>query len=573
MTTTSTPMLDRALADATRGWRSIPVYRPRGITCSCPAGRSCDKPGKHPIGAEWPQRATIDAAQLRQWFGGKNQANRGIATGAESGIIVLDVDPGKGGDESLRDLERKYGPLPTTPHSNTGGGGEHIILKHPGIRVKTRASLAPGLDVRGDGGMFVAPGSLHTSGNRYEWDAGFHPDDVPVAPCPTWLVPLIADTGEGKRDPVDMSRWLDGVPEGRRNDATFRACCKLRRADVPYEWAKTLALAAVANCTPPMEAAEAIACLNSAYGRYAPEPEPATIDEDELDGDGTRTASHTVAASCTHEREIAELRDRLARNIRRARAAQKERNAYRRRCEYQAEWTRLVMDALGVPKEHTPAAERIVTVSIAAELEARKDQPDFQPGEGIRLAMGEEPPRTKRERRTAGYYAGEPVRRADGSFKRDSYFIPRPSVSGHPGLDLLRDFIAYEPPAPVEEPADTTKNTAPATEPKRCPEHPEAPQIITRVCSEDGEVISSTTWTPPRRERCRVLRHGRLQRIGQKVPYAEEAPPPRGGFRLRKRCPAHGETWHHWRADDIRCERCPPPEPAGASVEAAGGDA
>src|SRR5215472_5481980 len=45
----------------------------------------------------------------------------------------------------------------------------------------------PGLNLQADGALVVAPPSLHHSGNRYEWEASSHPDDVLLAPLPDWL--------------------------------------------------------------------------------------------------------------------------------------------------------------------------------------------------------------------------------------------------------------------------------------------------------------------------------------------------------------------------------------------------
>ena len=47
------------------------------------------------------------------------------------------------------------------------------------------------MDIRGNGGMFVAPYSLHKSGRNYVWEASCDPADVPVATMPDWLVELL----------------------------------------------------------------------------------------------------------------------------------------------------------------------------------------------------------------------------------------------------------------------------------------------------------------------------------------------------------------------------------------------
>ena len=99
-----TTVLEAVLKYAKRGLRVLPVNTIREDgTCSC-GQPNCNTPGKHPCVPEWQERATIDPALLEVWFIGRwRGANVGIATGANSGIIVLDEDPRNGGDDCSRD--------------------------------------------------------------------------------------------------------------------------------------------------------------------------------------------------------------------------------------------------------------------------------------------------------------------------------------------------------------------------------------------------------------------------------------------------------------------------------------
>ena len=65
------------------------------------------------------------------WDGPLAKPNIGIVTGAESGVVVLDVDPRNNGDKTLADLEAKFGALPKTWRFVTGGGGLHILFRTP----------------------------------------------------------------------------------------------------------------------------------------------------------------------------------------------------------------------------------------------------------------------------------------------------------------------------------------------------------------------------------------------------------------------------------------------------------
>jgi Bifunctional DNA primase/polymerase, N-terminal len=168
-------MVEAALSAAERGWRVVPV-----------------RPGeKRPYEKDWPERSSTDPTTIQAWWQRYPSASVGIATGAISGIIVLDIDPKGGGDDILAALEAQYGKLPETVEVVTGGSGRHIYFRHPGRWVKTvRGSLVgrPGVDVRGDGGMVVIPPSGHESGGRYEWELSSHPDEITLAAMPEWLI-------------------------------------------------------------------------------------------------------------------------------------------------------------------------------------------------------------------------------------------------------------------------------------------------------------------------------------------------------------------------------------------------
>lgn len=97
-----------------------------GGTCSC--GKSdCTSPCKHPLTNRGFKDATLESDVIRKWWGRWPAANIGIATGALSGIIVLDIDPRHGGDLGLEAFEADHGKLPDTPVVLTGGGGYHTI--------------------------------------------------------------------------------------------------------------------------------------------------------------------------------------------------------------------------------------------------------------------------------------------------------------------------------------------------------------------------------------------------------------------------------------------------------------
>src|SRR6185369_2308797 len=69
---------------------------------------------------------------------------------------------------------------------------------------------------------------------------------------------------------VDFNAVLAGLPEGSRKLQLFRAACKLRGADVPFELAVSLIRQAAANCRPPLEEKQAIRKVKEAYSKFPP---------------------------------------------------------------------------------------------------------------------------------------------------------------------------------------------------------------------------------------------------------------------------------------------------------------
>ncbi len=217
-------ILAAALKYASMGWRVIPIHTPTPIGCSCTANGKCkNKPGKHPKTKNGLKDGTTDQAKIREWWNKWRDANIGIVTGAESGLVVLDVD-GKEGQDSLDALERQCGKLPNTVEVLTGGGGRHFYFKHPGRRVKTCAGkIARGLDIRGDGGYVVAPPSIHASGKNYEWESDSLAGELSLSSLPSWILDRISGRTDGKGN-GNATGWIATaiakLHEGNRN-ATF----------------------------------------------------------------------------------------------------------------------------------------------------------------------------------------------------------------------------------------------------------------------------------------------------------------------------------------------------------------
>ena len=182
----SNNLLDNAIFYAEKnGWAVLPLWWiTDAFTCACPKGKSCSSPGKHPLTKTGLKEASIDLAVIENWWANWPEANIGIATGAISGLIVLDVDLKNGGLATVMTLPQ----IAATLVANTGGGGLHYLFTHPGQNLRnTAGKLGAGIDTRGDGGYIVAAPSRHISGDYYEWATDTGQD---LADCPDWLLQM-----------------------------------------------------------------------------------------------------------------------------------------------------------------------------------------------------------------------------------------------------------------------------------------------------------------------------------------------------------------------------------------------
>lgn len=229
MLTEQQPRTERAEAAlwyARRGIYVFPCYEvlPSG-QCACKSREPGHKGGKHPRTRNGLLDATNDLEQVTKWWEMWPDANIGVAC-EPTGWSVVDVDIDKGGDESLADLEARYGKLPDTVRSITGGGGSHIIYGGQPV-ISSGAGMLPGLDTRGKGGYIIVPPSNHDSGGSYVWEVDHRPGSIPLAQIPSWFREKAAETLHTRREALES---MDGgtIPVGFRDDYFTRMAGTLR---------------------------------------------------------------------------------------------------------------------------------------------------------------------------------------------------------------------------------------------------------------------------------------------------------------------------------------------------------
>jgi hypothetical protein len=224
-------VLDAALDYAVR--RSWPVF-PLWPGAKTPA----TKRGLH--------AATTDPATITRWWERHPTMNVGIACGPAR-LLVVDLDYKPGGVDGLREwwplVEQAGADHAGTYTVCTPSGGLHFYFHlEPGWCIGNSASkLAPGIDIRAEGGYVVAPPS-RTSDGAYENDDLW----TELLDAPAWLIDRLIAKPAPKVASATRVAVGDGTPygfaalegelgrlavcaEGTRNDTLVRAAFNLGR--------------------------------------------------------------------------------------------------------------------------------------------------------------------------------------------------------------------------------------------------------------------------------------------------------------------------------------------------------
>lgn len=170
----------------------------------------------------WKKYQSVRATheEIDTWFTQYPDMSIGIATGAISGFVAIDVE--KKGDMSL---------YPTTVTVETGSGGYHLYYKCPGEDVRNSTKFTFETDIRGDGGYVVAPPSFmdgfvdHPDADKrhfqpYKWVKS--PWDTEMAEYPADLIESLRAQKKQKEPRQTATASLERVPVGQRNDAATR---------------------------------------------------------------------------------------------------------------------------------------------------------------------------------------------------------------------------------------------------------------------------------------------------------------------------------------------------------------
>ena len=210
-------LIDAAVKLSTLGVAVIPV----------------DPEGKKPLiesFGEWRKPPTVNP--IRAWWHRWPDSGLGILTGSLNGLTVVDID-----DPALiAEAIDTYGDSPV--QVDTPSGGRHLYFRYADERNRVRVD-GQKIDIRGQGGLAVAPPTIRTDRKFYsfvkgDWD------------CIRDLPKISASqrTYLGKAE--------DRILEGQRDDALFSHCLRQAPACDDYETLRDVAHTFNENCLPPL---------------------------------------------------------------------------------------------------------------------------------------------------------------------------------------------------------------------------------------------------------------------------------------------------------------------------------
>jgi KaiC/GvpD/RAD55 family RecA-like ATPase len=180
---------------------------------------------KRPVTPRGLYDATRDPGIVREQFRRDAAALIGVPTGRASGIIAIDIDV-KDGAPGMEWLATNAHRLPRTRRHRTMSGGVHLLFSAPEQPIRNSVGkIAPGVDVRGEGGYVIFPPSP-----GYSID-----DDAMPAQLPEWLLTVISAAQEippPYQHPTQPSRadFADGRGTPYALAALDAECDAIRRA-------------------------------------------------------------------------------------------------------------------------------------------------------------------------------------------------------------------------------------------------------------------------------------------------------------------------------------------------------
>lgn len=172
-------------------------------------------------------QGTTDLNQIRDIWTQHPNANIGIATG--DGLTVIDVDTitahGVDGENSMLVYQVDYGFINETLEVTTPTGGKHYYYLTDN-EYSNKASILPGVDVRGLGGYVVGPGST-INGTLYEAKQLTEPQRANSEVLQLLGACKKRETSTDPFEALEKGYSETLIPQGSRTDYLIKQCAQL----------------------------------------------------------------------------------------------------------------------------------------------------------------------------------------------------------------------------------------------------------------------------------------------------------------------------------------------------------
>ena len=186
----------------------------------------------------------IDLRDVDRWWSQWPNANIGIVTGSINRLLVLDID----GEEGRQSLKIASKDMPMNTAIARSSRGKHYYFRANRI-FGTYVGILPGVDVRCEGGIIVAPPSIHASGKTYTWEKSIL--DVDLEDTPKWLSEILSE--KEAKDKAKEAR----IPLGKRNSELTRISGVLRNRGLSQEVVRdTISRINQTQCEEPLDQVE-----------------------------------------------------------------------------------------------------------------------------------------------------------------------------------------------------------------------------------------------------------------------------------------------------------------------------
>lgn len=216
--TKAPPVIEAANWFARQGFHVFPVWSPKGSVCSCPKGKDCTSPAKHPATKTGFKQATRDQSQIAKFLSNPKTSNYGLVPPA--GIWAIDVD--KDGLARWEEIEHLTGNFPTTLTTKTPHG-MHIFVhgspdQLPDGQVAGYVVRRGAEDPANADGYVIGPGSKNIEGKVYDLDRSTVERGRPIfarIPQP-WIDRLKPVASSSSSTETKYKVPTTSVPEGGR---------------------------------------------------------------------------------------------------------------------------------------------------------------------------------------------------------------------------------------------------------------------------------------------------------------------------------------------------------------------